>query len=301
MLIHYLYARSYFNDVEMNVEIKNARDYFVGQLKKHWLDYDLYTKGMIALALNRYDDHNKAMEVIASLKEFSLSSEEMGMYWKTNVAGYYWYQAPIETQALMIEAFDEVANDQASVENLKIWLLKQKQTQDWRTTKATAEACYALLLRGTDLLATDAIAQITIGKLVVKPESSEVGTGYFKESWNANEIMPDMGRITVDASKLGDDKNGGTSWGAMYWQYFEQLDKITPAATPLQLNKKLFLQQNSATGPILKPIDANTELHVGDLVKVRIELRVDRNMEYIHIKDMRGSCFEPVNVLSGYF
>ena len=47
----------------------------------------------------------------------------------------------------MIEAFDEVAND-TSLLKIESWLLKQKQTQDWKTTKATTEACYALLLRG---------------------------------------------------------------------------------------------------------------------------------------------------------
>ena len=41
-------------------------------------------------------------------------------------------------------------------------------------------------------------------------------------------------------------------------------------------------------------------MQVGDLVKVRIEIRVDRAMEYIHLKDMRASGFEPVNVLSQY-
>ena len=41
-------------------------------------------------------------------------------------------------------------------------------------------------------------------------------------------------------------------------------------------------------------------MNVGDKVKVRIELRVDRAMEYVHMKDMRGAWFEPVNVLSNY-
>ena len=42
------------------------------------------------------------------------------------------------------------------------------------------------------------------------------------------------------------------------------------------------------------------ELHVGDKIKIRIELRVDRDMEYVHMKDTRASALEPVNVLSGY-
>ena len=41
-------------------------------------------------------------------------------------------------------------------------------------------------------------------------------------------------------------------------------------------------------------------LNPGDKVKVRIEIRVDRGMEYVHMKDGRASGFEPINVLSGY-
>jgi uncharacterized protein YfaS (alpha-2-macroglobulin family) len=225
----------------------------------------------------------------------------LGMYWKDMMNGYYWYQAPIETQALLIEAFGEIAKDVASVDEMKIWLLKQKQTQDWKTTKATTEACYALLLQGTDWLADSKLAEVTVGKEKITEESlkmkgiqPDAGTGYFKTSWSGSEITPEMGKITVK------NPNNVVAWGGMYWQYFEQLDKITPAETPLKINKQLFLQKNTDKGLELSPLTDKNVLKVGDLVKVRIEIRVDRAMEYVHLKDMRASCFEPVNVLSGY-
>ena len=83
-------------------------------------------------------------------------------------------------------------------------------------------------------------------------------------------------------------------------QYFEDLDKITTSSTPLKLEKKLFIERNSDRGPALTPINDGDALKVGDKIKVRIELRVDRDMEYIHMKDMRASSMEPVNVLSSY-
>jgi uncharacterized protein YfaS (alpha-2-macroglobulin family) len=86
----------------------------------------------------------------------------------------------------------------------------------------------------------------------------------------------------------------------LYWQYFEQLDKITPAQTPLSISKKLFCEVNTPTGPVIEPITENTIVKTGDKIVVRVELRSDRDMEYIHLKDMRASAFEPVNVLSGY-
>jgi uncharacterized protein YfaS (alpha-2-macroglobulin family) len=198
----------------------------------------------------------------------------------------------------LIEAFDEVTNDVRAVEELKVWLLKQKQTTDWKTTKATTEACYALLLRGTDLLANDEQVEIKVNGKVIDPKalgaSVEAGTGYFKTSWSGDAIQPEMGNVSVTR------KTDGVSWGAMYWQYFEDLDKITPHATPLKLNKKLFLVTNTASGPVMTPITDQTELKPGDKVRVRIELRSDRDMEYVHMKDMRAAGFEPINVFSIY-
>ena len=278
---------------------KKAFDYYFGQAKKYWLENNRYLQGMISLALHRYDEQTLATEIINSLRENAMFSEEMGMYWKDMNYGYYWYQAPIETQALLIEAFDEVANDSKSVEEMKIWLLKQKQTQDWKTTKATTEACYALLLRGTDLLASDELVEISLGDMKVDPKKMddvkiEAGTGYFKTSWSKGEIKPEWGNVTVTK------KDEGVAWGALYWQYFEQLDKITPHETPLQINKKLFLEKPSDSGPVMTPVTSKTKLKPGDKIKVRIELRVDREMEYVHMKDMRASGLEPVNVISRY-
>ncbi|OJJ14248.1 hypothetical protein BKI52_43955 [marine bacterium AO1-C] len=297
--IHYLYARSYFKDVKIPSRTQKAFDYFKGQAQKYWLNKNKYMWGMLALGLHRYEDKTTPQNIVKSLHQYALKSEEMGMYWR-ETGGYYWYQAPIEKQALMIEVFDEVAKDQKAVDDLRTFLLKSKQTQDWKTTKATAEACYALLLKGTNWLGETKMAEITMGGQKINPysESSlskvEAGTGYFKMSWNGEKVTPEMGSVTVK------NPNPMVAWGSVYWQYFEQLDKITPAKTPLQLKKQLFLQKNTEAGPVITPINKKTKLQVGDLIKVRIELRVDRLMEYVHMKDMRASGLEPLNTISRY-
>src|SRR6266699_1731325 len=101
-------------------------------------------------------------DIMKSIKERSVTNEEMGMFWRETELSWWWYRAPIETQALMIEAFDEVLGDRQAVEECKVWLLKQKQTQDWKTTKATADAVYGLLLRGRDLLAGDRLVDLKL-------------------------------------------------------------------------------------------------------------------------------------------
>jgi uncharacterized protein YfaS (alpha-2-macroglobulin family) len=303
MQIQYLYARSFMNKyVELPSSHKEAYNYYMQQAEKYWNKQNQYMKGMIALSLHRAGNTKTPPLVMRSLEETAVKNEELGMYWKDLARGYYWYQAPIETQALMIEAFNEVSKNETAVDELRVWLLKNKQTNAWSNSKSTADACYSLLLSGTNWLSSDALVDITIGSekvmsngaILLNDIKAEAGTGYFKTAWDKTEIKPDMGNVTLTK------KDKGISWGALYWQYFEQLDKITLAATPLQLKKQLFLQENTKSGPRITPLVATTKLQPGDLIKVRVELRVDRDMEFVHMKDMRASGFEPTNVLSQY-
>ena len=243
----------------------------------------LYSQGMLALVLHRTGDSATANNILRSLKENSITSEELGMYWKENTNSWYWYQAPIETQALMIEAFGEVQNDIETIDNLKIWLLKNKQTNQWKTTKATTEAVYALLLQGSEWLSITEAVDVLVGGQRIAPSS-----------WNGSEVVPSMANIQISK------KGKGIAWGALYWQYFEDLDKISSAETPLKLSKKLFLRQHTDTGEVLSEITEKSALKVGDLVRVRIELRSDRDMEFVHMKDMRAAGMEPINVFSQY-
>ena len=299
MIIHYLYTRSFF-DFSLQNKYNTPKDYFYGQLKKYWVDYDLHSQGLLALIFYRNGDDILASQIIESLVERAIYHQELGMYWTENVSGYYWYQQPIETQSLMIEVFDEVVQDSQKVDELKIWLLKNKQTNDWKTTTATAKAVYALLLTGgVDLLANSDICPVTIGNITIDPQNNpdietEAGTGYYKIAYTGSDITPDMGNITVK------NTNNIVAWGAIYWQYWEDLDKITPHETPLAIVKDLYKEVITDRGEQLVLIDENTVLEIGDKIIVRIELRVDRDMEFVHMKDMRASAFEPINIISRY-
>ncbi len=303
--VQYLYMRSFFPETKTSASAKTAVDYYKGQAVKYWLSQSRYMQAMIALALHRNSDSKTPKAIIESLKQNSISSEEMGMYWKEYTrSGYYWYQAPIESQAMMIEAFTDIDGNKNTIDDLKTWLLKQKQTHQWPSTKATAEACYALLLNGSNWLSDEKVVTINLGNTVIKSseEKTEAGTGYFKKRIEGDRVQQGMGNITVSVASANEKPLTGssTSWGAAYWQYFEDLDKITAAETPLKLVKKLFIEKNSDKGPVLQAIKDGDELKVGDKIKVRIELRSDRDMEYLHMKDMRAACMEPVNVISQY-
>ncbi|MCD2425468.1 MG2 domain-containing protein [Niabella pedocola] len=303
-VIQYLYMRSFFNQISIAPNAQKAAAYFTDRAAKTWVKTNKYMQGMTALALHRKGDAVTPKAILKSLKETSINNEELGMYYKDAARSWWWYEAPIERQALIIEAFEEIAKDRATADDLRTWLLKNKQTNNWESTKATAEACYALLLQGTQWLSIAPEVTIDLGGLKVESalEKTEAGTGYLKKIISGEKVRPEMGNITVSITDpvSGYQKSKLPTWGSLYWQYFEDLDKITFAATPLKLNKKLFIETNSDRGPVLTPITEGNTVKVGDKIKVRIELRADRDMEYVHMKDMRASSFEPTNVLSSY-
>jgi uncharacterized protein YfaS (alpha-2-macroglobulin family) len=296
MAIHYLYARSFYLDIPIPKSVQPAVDYYIKQAEQYWLKKGMYAEGMIALALHRLNKTAVANSIVESLKERSLNNDEMGMYWKYP-SGYYWYQAPIETHALMIEVFDEVAKDAEAVDDLKTWLLKNRQTTHWKTTKATAAAVYALLRQGDNWLEETEEVAIYFGnnKFDQSNIQKEAGSGYFKYQFGKENITDDLAKIKVV------NPNNNPAWGAMYWQYFEDFDKVEAfESTPLQLKKQLFKEVATDKGLVITPLDETESLAIGDKIIVRIELRVDRDMEYVHMKDNRASGFEPINVLSRY-
>ncbi|MFD2551830.1 alpha-2-macroglobulin [Bizionia sediminis] len=304
--LHYLYTRSFFPEIIKGKELMQITDYYLNQIEKYWLSQSLYAKGLMALISERMKKPETAKKILLSLKETSITHPEMGMYWKENTASWLWHQAPIETQALLIEVFTTLGEkiqtqtqNNSDINKLKVWLLKQKQTTHWSSTKATVNAVYALLLQGNNWVLNNNQATVLIGpknttaKTLEIPKT-EAGTGYYKTTWDALEIEPEMATVTITKSGTG------MAWGALYWQYFEDLDKITTAKTPLQISKKLYKKIYSDTGEALTELTAKTPLKVGDLVRVRITIQSDRNMEFIHMKDMRAAGLEPVNVLSSY-
>ena len=299
--LHYLYTRSFFrNTVSFDKAVKPIVNIYINKTKNKWLDRTLLQKTMLSMVLHRFNDRQLPQLILEHLKETSIVDTEKGMYWKSNTSGWYWHEAPIETQALIIEAFSEITDDKNTIEELQIWLLNNKRKQDWNTTKATTEATYALLLQGNDWLSIEGSASFKVGDKKINTKKLnetklEAGTGYFKTSWNTTEITPKMADISIkNTSEV-------TQFGGYYWQYFEQLDKITNEehANDIQLHKELFLKKNTDNGPTLTKI-GNTELHLGDLVTVRIKLEVKDNFEFVHLKDMRASAFEPVDVISKY-
>lgn len=300
-MLHYLYARSFWlKDKPLPNAFNSIKQEVFNELLDNFTKQDISFNGLLALTLHRYDRKKDAEKVLFAIEERSTESDEMGKYWKQNQSGWAWHQAPIETQTILIEAYNDIKNDIASIEAMKVWLVKNKQTNHWASTKSTTEAIYALMSMGKSWLDAEEGITVKMGNNQVYPPANALAlgvinaNGYFKQSWKTADIKPDMSSITVDK------KSPGVMYGGMFWQYFENLDKITPAQTNLKLKKELYLKTNTPSGPQLQVFTENSPIKVGDIVTVRCIIQTDRALSYIHLKDMRASGFEPVNVLSSY-
>ncbi|MBW7874996.1 MAG: hypothetical protein H3C47_03280 [Candidatus Cloacimonetes bacterium] len=292
----YLYARSFFlNDVSIASENRLAYEYFLEQARKYWTKLgNRMSEGHTALALLRNNDKDIPALILKSLKERSSFSEEMGLYWKDTEISHFWYRAPIETQAMMVEVFSELNASEQDIKNLKIWLLKQKQTRDWKTTTATTNAVHALLSSGSDLLSSTEITRVLLGNVAINPDKVEAGTGFYEKSFQKREIEASFGNIVLEKQE------DGIAWGGLHWHYFEDISKITPHhGGALSLEAQVFVKRDSDAGEILVPI-ADTEPKVGDTIVSRLILKTDRDLEYVHLKQSRASGTEPGVVLSGW-
>jgi len=298
--LHYLYARSFYIE---KLPVSKKTDSIITiqkvEFKANWLQYSLYKKALLALTMYRLGDKDFAKNIIANLKETVAINDDFGMYWIENKNGYYWHQSSIETQALLIEAFAEIEKDKKYVDEMKVWLLKQKQLQNWPTTKATTEAVYALLLQGNDWINIKDNTKFKIGnekvltkKLIEKDKEAE--TGYIKMNWNSDEITKEMGLISVE------NKSSVAGFGGLYWQYFENLENIKSDSTAiLSVTKNVYKKVKSSFGNQL--VELNKEsLKQGDLITIRLIIKTENDLEFVRLKDLRASCFEPVDVISKY-
>ncbi|MBP1617654.1 MAG: hypothetical protein H6Q14_1481 [Bacteroidetes bacterium] len=292
--LEYLYVRSDYRDIPVSKEAREAEKFYTSVVEKNWTSLGLYPQSLLAVLAKKNGNKLLADKIMASIREHATTTDEMGMYWANNKSSVFFSQSAVAVHTFLMDAFKENGASALEMDNLKLWLLKQKQTQQWESTHGTLSAIYALLSNGSDWLASKGEVDIRLGNVQVDTSDKELGTGYTKQSWEKDAVRPDMGKVTVTK------KDNGPAYGAVYWQYLENLDKIQGQSNKeLNLTKMLFKEISSEKGKVLQPITEGSDLKVGDKVVVRLVVRADRDMEFVQLKDMRASCFEPVDQTSG--
>jgi hypothetical protein len=290
--LQYLYCKSYFTEIGFNNQ-SEVVNYYINNAEKTWQKSGLMNQAQLLVALKVLKPSSNVPKLIyTAFEQNAKSNPEMGMYWSRNVKAWYWHEAPIETHAAIMEAYKTMDNKMA-IKELQIWLLRQKQTQSWSTTRSTADACYALLSNNTFINNQQSVV-VSINNKDIKPQQKQAGTGYYRENIEKNDIQNNSGNIKVTA------KTDDFAYGAVYWQYFEDLDKVKSAASGLSITKKIFKLVNTDKGKERKEVMDTSLLKVGDFIEVVLVVSSDRNLEYVHIKDGRAAGTEPRDVLSQY-
>ena len=263
---------------------KKVNQYFIDKLSGEGKELTIYEKALGAIILQQAGKVAEAKLFMQSLMEYSVVTDEMGRYFDTPKARYSWFSYKIPTEVAAMEAIQRITKDTKAIDEMKRWLLKQKQTQTWETLIATADAVYALMATGaSDLLANTGGVEITLGKEMIRTPVDDA-IGYIKKT-----VIGDV----MNIKKVRVDKEGtGMGWGAVYAQYLESMDQIGEQGNGLSVSRQLY-KGNEA-------LNESAPLKVGDKITVRLTVKADRDMDFVQIKDDRAACMEPLQAVSGF-
>lgn len=257
-------------------------------------DFTFFGLHRAALLMNDYGLKDVSDKLMTYLKETSTDTKTQGVYWKQNLNDWGWFGSKVVNHAGALEAFNKLkSNDQSFIEDVKIWLVTQKEVNSWGSSRGTAEVIFTILNSGKSWTGAESDkATIVWGGKELTPQTQS--TGYVKSTLKPEVVDKNLATVTV--TKPGP----GIVQGGLFWQYYEDLDKIKSSENYISVAKELYKKVKTVNGEELQKISSETPLKVGDKVTVRMILNTDRAMEFIHIKDMRAAGFEPVDVLSGY-
>lgn len=299
IILHWLYASSYFEN-RSNQNVQKLKEHYHKKLQSDWLNFGLQQQAMAGLYFKRVNDEKHTQMILASLKDRSKNVSDKGMYFPENNGGYYWNQAKIETQAMIIEFFVDAGAKTAEIDALRLWLILQKRSNSWDNTKSTAMATYALLLNGTDYLPEGKDPVITVGneKITFIKNAGQneryveitPGLGHFQTTWRGDEVYTDLADITIEKT------TSTPNYGALFWGYFEDMSKVEASQNSDVSIKKTYRKVNA--GSKGDEYVATNTFKVGDRVNVELVITVAQDMEYVHIKDLRPAGFEPKMALS---
>ena len=263
---------------------KKVNQYFIDKLSGEGKELTIYGKALGAIILQQAGKVAEARLFMQSLMEYSVVTDEMGRYFDTPKARYSWFSYKIPTEVAAMEAIQRITKDTKAIDEMKRWLLKQKQTQTWETPIATADAVYALMATGaSDLLANTGGVEITLGKEVIRTPADDA-IGYIKKT-----VIGDV----MNIKKVRVDKEGtGMGWGAVYAQYLESMDQIGEQGNGLSVSRQLYKGDEA--------LNESVPLKVGDKITVRLTVKADRDMDFVQIKDDRAACMEPLQAVSGF-
>ena len=294
----YLYLLALDADAMKQAD-KEVHNYFLSFLPRQLTTASIQRKAQAAVILQAAGRKADAQAFEASIKEHLVQEKTMGAHFAFNDGYYSWGMMPVTTHVAAMEALSRFEGNASVIEEMKRWLLKQKQTTQWNTPVASADAIYALLCNGRNWLADRGDVTLTLGRERLRTTDTSAcplqGLGYIKETY-------EEGNAALKARTLEVEKHDeGMAWGAVYAQYLSPVADVRAQSTGLSIEKQCFVERKTAFGRSeLHPLEKEGGLRVGDKLVIRLVLRLDRAMDYVQLKDSRAACLEPTATLSGY-
>ena len=285
-----LYALSFFKEQNSDKDFAKAKKYYLESLDKEWTSFNFNQRSKGALVLYRNGNEKTAKLMIQSFKECAQKNEQIGMYWPKK---YFSFESHIATHANIMAAFAEIDQDQEMIDQLRVWLLTQKQTNKWENSASTADAIYALLMRGSDWFEEGKEVTLRFGNTPINTEGGVAGTGFIQRRWNANEVTQEMQQLTVN------NPTPHLVWGGLFRQYFVPIDEVKSDESGFTIKRELFVETVTDKGKKLVPVEKQA-LKVGDKLTVKITFTSQQDMSFVFVKDLRAAGFEPIEQISRY-
>lgn len=294
----HLYARSFYRTIPIDAELRAVYQYYADQAFKAVQQYSLMSQVMLGSYDYRYKG-NGWKGIASAILEKAKMQSATGMYWNAG-NGLRWQEMPVESHAAIMDFLYETGSDNGKLEEMKIWLMTHKKSHHWSSTRATADAIAALLLqkgpRQVNFTDAEGVSVMAGGRRLPLMGQKTAGSSYFLQEWNKEEIKPELGKIELS------NKGTSVAFGAIYYQYLSPIASTKPSMnTALTISKQLFREDKTGTSIKLTPVSPEVVLAPGDVLVSRLVIHTDRDLEFVHLSDLRGSGLEPYNPLSGYY
>ena len=280
MTLRYLYICS-VDKFLFDTSDQKMNQWLIHSMLGRSAEYTIYGKALMAIIMHENGHPDEAAILLRSLREYAVYGKDMGRHYNSHNAYYSFRDTRIPTQVAVMEAIGRIDRNDEELNQMKQWLLKQKQVQMWRTPTASADAIHAMLCMGEKRLAVRSRMKATIGRQTIITPADLIG--YAKQSVQDVNVK----RITI--SKTG----RGISWGAVYAQCKDKVSAIKAYQSKGLAIERTLLKDG-------QPMADATALHAGDKLTVRLTVSVDRDMDFVQIEDRRAACLEPLEQLSGY-
>jgi hypothetical protein len=302
----YIYQRSYWAENQLSNHEKEALTYFIRDFFKEnengsnqITHFKFSQKAELAVGLRRLGFLKEASLLDDILRQNEITKEEFGTYWKESYQNSYFCHAEnVLTNVRQIENLTNLKASAEQIDLLKLFILKNKQTTRWHNSQTSLEAVYALMLTGSEWTKAEVMTKIS-----TKNSNWEISTkdkDYQVQKYYEPEVVDSkFGSITVASTSTQTQP----SWGGVYWQFYQDLDKIESNAErqELKIFKQLFKATKGEKGEVLTAISAHEKLSLGDEIVARLVIESDRNFSFVHVQDLSAAAYEPKDKLSGYY